>query len=378
MVKSKVFVWQEDNNESLYNKFSIGVKKLLEEKNLCNIRQVLLKPNLVIQKPSYTGVTTDIGILKILINILKTYNIDKIYIGESSLADTEYVFKKLGIYEFEKYDIKVINFEKDKWEIIKSPLGMIIKEFLLPKTVLESDLIFNIAKIKTHNMTTVSLSIKNFYGCLSKGTRKSGHILGIDDAIVDIFSYFAKYKNIVAFLDGIVALEGSHGPTTGNPVYLKCILASDDCVALDSVGTKIMGYESSKNIKHIALSDRYKLGNMKNIEIIGENIDKIKKEFKLPQNISSNIPLVQKLLDRFFLKQPYSEKGSVCQKCGYCARVCPMDCIIIDDEPKIDYRKCIGCLCCFESCAHGTLNYTIRNRGLYNILINLKKKGEVE
>lgn len=369
---AKVFVTNLENQG-----LEEGVRNCFEEiivgKELVEIKKVLIKPNLVNGGPSHTGVTVDLRILEVLIHILKENSIDNIYIGEASLADTEKVFEALGVYKFERSGVEVVNFEKDKWEIVRSPLGLSLKDFLVPRTLLDCDLILNIAKMKTHDVTGVSLSLKNLFGCLSRGGRKIAHKTDVDNAIVDIFSFLSKNKEIISFVDGLVALEGKRGPTIGKPVKLNCVLASSDSVALDATCVEIMGSDPKK-IRHLSLANEFGLGEMGEKVVIEGQIKNIKKKFEMPILLNSPYPFPQRVLDKVFKKKPFVEDPSKCIKCGDCVRICPLNCILLRNSIKIDYERCIGCLCCCEACASGALNHKIKNHFLYKFLGDVRDR----
>jgi uncharacterized protein (DUF362 family) len=132
-----------------------AVKKALE---LANIeipkrKKVLIKPNIVGSfKKSQIATTTHPSIIEAICKILKKNNC-KIYIGESSFTNTPCAFRDSGIEKVAKKYGKLIIFEQDKLMKIKDSKAKVLKSFHLSKTLKNVDLIINIPKLKTHQLT---------------------------------------------------------------------------------------------------------------------------------------------------------------------------------------------------------------------------------
>ena len=98
------------------------------------------------------------------------------------------------------------------------------------------------------------------------------------------------------------------------------------------------------------------IGNLQNIEVIGEAIEDVTvPDFKPPASVANvlarRVPL---FLPRFILRQ-ISIKPSViehrCSGCAECKKICPVGAISISSETaKIDHDICIECMCCHEVC----------------------------
>ncbi len=54
-------------------------------------------------------------------------------------------------------------------------------------------------------------------------------------------------------------------------------------------------------------------------------------------------------------KNIYAKNPENCTGCGDCLRVCPYNCLSLDENNKIVHEdeKCIACLACFDKCHHG-------------------------
>ncbi|HMB65555.1 MAG TPA: DUF362 domain-containing protein, partial [Patescibacteria group bacterium] len=114
----------------------------------------------------------------------------------------------------------------------------------------------NVAKMKTHMSTSVTLSMKNQKGLLLLKDKKGFH-LGYGEN-TDLHSCIVRLSQIVkpelAMVDGTRALEGS-GPTTApegltNVRRLDLCVMGKDMIEVDNACCKIMGFDI-KSVKHI-------------------------------------------------------------------------------------------------------------------------------
>lgn len=251
-------------------------------KPICNPEEfadkpILIKVNFISIKKWDTGATTDPIVVESLIRFFQPYN-DQIFVVESdaTITKADEAAKATGIMDLcEKYDIPFLNLRKHPELVeVKVPNPEVLSTIKFPKIVLGSHVI-SAAKMKTHGDTQVTLGLKNMFGLLTDRPKSGYHSLGISKVIVDINSVFRPTLTVI---DGFIAMEGS-GPVSGSPVKMDLIIAGKDVVATDTVTSKIMGFEPT-DIYHIRRVAELGLGNMENIEIIGEDLEKVTREFK--------------------------------------------------------------------------------------------------
>ena len=143
------------------------------------------------------------------------------------------------------------------------------------------------------------------------------------------------------------------------------LICGNDGIAVDRVICELLGIDH--NIVPIFKANKkLKIGedNIKNIEILNENIDDLKvSDFKLPTTVSKESALPIKLLKRivksvlndYFLTRPVISQ-QLCKKCFKCIKVCPFNAISNKNNlVKIDKKKCMRCYCCHETCEYGAI-----------------------
>jgi hypothetical protein len=129
----------------------------------------------------------------------------------------------------------------------------------LPRTVLTSDFVVSMPKVKTHHWAGVTLSMKNLFGLMpgvAYGWPKNLlHWKGIDRSILDINAAVPAHFVIA---DGIIGMEGN-GPLHGAPRDLGRVVLADDPVAADFVCSRLMGLNPLR-VNYLAQAAEF-LGN---------------------------------------------------------------------------------------------------------------------
>jgi uncharacterized protein (DUF362 family) len=237
--------------------------------------RVLIKPNCVIPKHPSTGVTVDSRVIDGIIEFIMACGVKDIIIGEGGNPGTDKTFDITGIREVaSKHNLRLINFNKDEVVEVKIPYGQTLRKVVVAKTVLKSTCIVNVPKLKIHHMVQVTLAIKNLMGVIVGNRRTIMHDK-LDGKLVDLASLIKPKLNIV---DGLVGSEMDE--TYGRPIPMNVVIAGRDMVAVDVVGSAVMGVDP-KTVRHICLAAERGLGigTLKEIEVQGESIKNVMKKF---------------------------------------------------------------------------------------------------
>jgi uncharacterized protein (DUF362 family) len=244
---------------------------------LAGYKKVLIKVNFITTMTWDTGATTDPIVVEALIQRLKKLPIE-IYVVESdaTMTNADKAFKTTGMAEMcTQNGVECLNLRHAPDRIkVKVPNGECLKDITVPRIVTESAII-SAAKMKTHMATKVTLGMKNMFGMLPDKFKAKYHAKGISKVVVDINSVI---KPVLTVIDGFVAMEGK-GPVEGSPVKMDLIIAGKDPVATDATGARVMGIDPHE-ISHIRTAHQKGLGNIDDIEIIGSQLEEVKRTFK--------------------------------------------------------------------------------------------------
>jgi uncharacterized protein (DUF362 family) len=238
---------------------------------------VLIKVNFITVQKWDTGATTDPMVVEAIIRKLRNLPV-KIYVAESdaTMTNADKAFEVTGMRQMaESNSVECINlrYAKDRVKI-KIPNGEALDSITVPRIVMDSAII-DAAKLKTHMSTTVTLGLKNMFGLLPDKLKGKYHMKGINKVIIDINTVL---KPTLTVIDGFVGMEG-YGPSNGTPVKMDLIIAGTDIVATDATASRIMGFDPHK-INHICKAYEKGLGNIDDIQILGEKLEDVTRPFR--------------------------------------------------------------------------------------------------
>jgi uncharacterized protein (DUF362 family) len=300
--------------------------------SLRDAENILIKPNLVAIKPEFAN--THVEAIEATIEYIRDISPGTpITVGESSASafysglPTSKVFEDYDYYRLEKRyaNVTLIDFDNDT-EVIESPIHSVVGDTHLrvTKRVEEFDYKISLAIPKTHNFAVATFGIKNMAGLvLLKDMAmihgmKGGVEVDAPKTILDklpagtvsrarralpnwlinfLFKQYPTYRksvkmihrNIVEFskltwpdlviLDGFVCMEGD-GPVDGTAVDMKVAIASTDPVKADGAGARLIGFEPEEVGYLYYLQNEEKMGEYSLENLVGEDIDKLKRTFR--------------------------------------------------------------------------------------------------
>jgi hypothetical protein len=203
------------------------------------------------------------------------------------LNKLESIYQQYGIpekYNFLPQDIT--------WELYRPKAKMKALDRIYPEgiglpTFFHGKNIIHLPTVKCHIYTTTTGSMKNAFGGLLNTRRHYTHSV-IHETLVDLLAIQKEiHAGIFTVMDGTFCGNGP-GPRTMIPVEKELILASSDCVAIDAVAAKIMGFDPMK-IDYIRLAheDGLGVGRVEEIEILGEDISSMNFGFSVGDNFAS-------------------------------------------------------------------------------------------
>lgn len=245
---------------------------------------VFIKPNFTF--PYYKdGITTNPELLRNLLEIIKD-RADNVILGESDGGNHSFsadnAFEGHKMYEIcKEAGVELVNLSKLPSKFVEDKIHGKRVKVQLPKLLLDDiDCFISVPVLKVHVMMGVTLSIKNLWGCYPD-TMRCLHHQNFDRKITLI----TKLLNPeIVVIDGIYALDG-HGPMYGEPVKMDLILAANNPVVADALGSKIMGIPL-ENARHILVAEKEGLGTTNLQEVkINDGWGRFKRQFQMRKTL---------------------------------------------------------------------------------------------
>jgi len=237
-------------------------------------RRIFLKPNLVSDVPEYiaSGSNTEVCVIEGVLRYLRDFNVE-VVLGESDSGTRlkgrklYYALKHMGVLDLQaRYNFKIVNMTLGELVETTIPNAIAVRQIRLARTLLESDLILNLPKIKTHKYATITCALKNLFGIIPDPLRVTYHRF-LHGVLADLNSLFVDRHFVLT--DGIRAMEGN-GPLFGYPRDLRILVFSNDPLANDYAVAQIMGIPW-KEIRHqVLFQEHYRNLDLGSIRIEDE------------------------------------------------------------------------------------------------------------
>lgn len=275
-------------------------------------KRILIKPNFVVVTTPLCA--TSVDCVRGILDFIKPRFKGPIEIGEATVSGakgselgsegTFKGFKDYGYLPLEKeYGVKLLdlNLEPHSMHYIFNTAGNRPQPIRIISKYLDRDqYLISAGKMKTHNCVLVTMSLKNILMGAPKNdyktqndkflmhswspeTMKVGVKFTITKDTVLHYNLFQiaqiAYPDL-GVVDAFTSMEGD-GPIDGTPVDTRLALASTDALALDSLGTKIMGFDPTQILYLSSMNEAgMGQGDLDKINVIGANLNKCLFRFK--------------------------------------------------------------------------------------------------
>ncbi|AFY73419.1 hypothetical protein Syn7502_01326 [Synechococcus sp. PCC 7502] len=242
--------------------------------------RVLLKPNLLTGSRPTKECTTRPEIIYCVAKMVQAVG-GKPFLGDSPAFGTaKGVAKANGLIAIaEELNIPIVEFHGQRYQTESD-----FQHLRLSKEAMDADVVINLPKVKSHVQLTVTMGVKNLFGCVPGKMKAWWHLEAGKDVGKFARMLVATAEAIapsLTIMDGIIGHEGN-GPSNGEPKYIGMLAASTDVFALDRVVIEVLGV----NPELVPTLRVGKYQNLNQIAIAGTSIQNLQiHDWQLPTTI---------------------------------------------------------------------------------------------
>ncbi len=356
-------------------------------------QKVLLKPNLVRGMEPNRAVTTHPTIVAAVARLVREAGgvplIAESPGGPYSAPALRLAYRRSGMVRAAEEGGAELNYDTASSQV-SHPEGQVLHRLDLIQPLLEADVVINLPKLKTHNLTVLTLGVKNLFGLVPGSLKISYHAKLVDremfgEAMLDILTFA---RPTLTLMDAIVGMEGE-GPSGGDPREIGAIVAGADCLAVDTVCAALVGVPPQDVLTtRLAVARGIITGRIEDIDMVGEDLASlVVPDFRggIEAPIDPGLfPRPMRLLIQWLAPSPNGAENDSrgtsamrlftsgwmwrqlvarpqatkeCIACSFCVKHCPVDAIeIIDGRALMDSKTCVRCYCCHELCPHDAIS----------------------
>lgn len=204
--------------------------------------RVLLKPNLLTGARPTKECTTRAELVYCVAQMVIAAG-GKPFLGDSPAFGSARGVAIANGYQplIEALSLPIVEFHGKRYQT----LGEDFNHLLLCKEAMEADVVINLPKVKSHTQLTLTLGVKNLFGCVPGKMKAWWHMEAGKDAnrFGQMLVETARAINPnLTIIDGIIGHEGN-GPSGGEPRDLGILGASANVFALDRAMVEILAVE---------------------------------------------------------------------------------------------------------------------------------------
>ncbi|MFT4974534.1 MAG: hypothetical protein ACI8S6_000417 [Myxococcota bacterium] len=347
--------------------------------------RIVIKPNLNNDLVALTGNSVDLRVLGALIEGLQQRGYTDLTVADGSNIGIERrgidTFARLRVDRLaERYSVRLVNLNQDSGTRIPLHAGANPQ---VAQTVLDSDFLISVPKVKTHCEAGFSCAMKNWVGITCGQDKRHMHL----DLGRNIFAINEVVRPDLILVDGLIGMEGN-GPGDGEPYRLGQLMMSDDAFLNDAVVSRLVGL-SVEQIPYLGHARDAGVLTPALLSEIARTVPVIRAVKPAPpRSRLAELADSRKLLWLKKAVRPLTQHESVlklayklnivqdvysfeedtvegvrrtksdCGACQKCADACPTGLSVDEIGVKIDAESCIGCMYCWWVCPDEAISLT--------------------
>lgn len=230
-----------------------GVKRFISRGDV-----VVLKPNIAWDRTPAQAANTNPDVVAEMVRLCRGAGAGKVIVTDVSCNEPRRCFQRSGIAEAARAEgAQVILPEERKFREVDLH-GEVLSSWLVFEPFLAADKMINMPIAKHHNLTGVSLGMKNWYGILG-GQRNRLH-QRIHESLADLADFMRPTLTVMDAYR-VLMRNGPTGGNLGDVALRKTLIAGTDPVAVDAYTAKAYWDLDYQRLRYLKLASDRGLGN---------------------------------------------------------------------------------------------------------------------
>lgn len=319
--------------------------------------RVLLKVNLVAGHDPERRITTDPAVVRAVAEVVMDAG------GRPFIADSPGIDNFLGAARKAGFtalaeELGIPCVELTDPVALPPAEGALFRKIEVARAALESDVVINLPKMKTHGQMMLTLGIKNMFGCVVAQRKAEWHYnVGLKRELFAslLLDIWYGIRPALTILDGIVGMDGL-GPASGDPYSYGVLAGAEDALTMDFHICRMMGAALENYPLWQAADLRgFPECRLNDDDVVGDfPAGHIWKDVQIPRfyslSLLPGLSIFGRAAEQALTSRPV-HLPALCIACGKCVSVCKAQAIVLRDRQlTFDYKKCIRCYCCHEMC----------------------------
>lgn len=222
-------------------------------------QSVLIKPNISWDRLAEQAATTNPQVVAEVVRLCKNAGARQIRIVDRTCNHAQRCYKRSGIEKMASdAGAQVRHVVNSRFKETAIAEGRIVKSWPIYKDVFDADVVINIPIAKHHNVSGVSLGMKNIMGLLG-GNRGDLHV-DFATKIVDLNTVIRPTLTIIDAYR-VLRRNGPSGGSLDDVEEKKVVIAGTDPVAVDAYAVQLFGLQA-QNIHYLNNAAKRGLGRL--------------------------------------------------------------------------------------------------------------------
>lgn len=353
--------------------------------------RIVIKPNLNNDLVALAGNSTDLRVLAALVEGLRRRGYTDLTVADGANVGVHRrgisAFHRLRVDAFcDRFRVRLVDLNADEGTEVPLAAGARPR---VARTILETDFLISVPKVKTHAEMVLSSALKNWVGITVGQDKRHVHY----DLARNIVLLNRHVRPDLVIVDGLVGMEGN-GPGDGDPFRLGLLVDATDAFLSDLVVARLVGLPArAVPCLGIALEDG-DLADARIAEVEGAvavrhvirrppprsplaRLSEARALLRLKRAVRPLVdrPAVADLAYRARVVQDvYDRRDDTlrlagrdrdrCTDCGRCADFCPVALPAGEIGTRTEPEACLHCLYCWLACPHDALRVEGEPRGM--------------